>query len=116
MEESKKIDQAIDNIKEYINTRYELVTLKATDKASGIISNVASGVLILWLMLMALLLLSFAAAWYFSVVTGQRYLGFCIVGGFYLVIGIVLVIFRRSLLFKPFRNKIIEGFFKEELS
>jgi hypothetical protein len=114
MEAHSKIEETVDNIKEYFNTRYELVGLQAAEKVSGVISNMISGVMILVLITLAVVLLSISAAWAISSAIGTRYSGFLIVGGFYLLAGVLLVVFKEKALFRPFRNVVIKQLFKEE--
>jgi hypothetical protein len=114
MEAHSKIEETVDNIKDYVNTRYELAGLQVTEKVSGVISNVISGFMILVVIMLAVVLLSFSGAWFLSSVIGHRYSGFLVVGGFYLLAGILLVVFKDKILFRPFRNVIIGQIFKEE--
>jgi len=47
MEEQNKIEELTESIKKYVNTRYELMVLKATEKASNIGADSLSALLIL---------------------------------------------------------------------
>jgi hypothetical protein len=114
MEAHAKIEETVDNIKDYINTRYELVGLQASEKVSGIMSNVISGFMILVVIMLSVVLLSFSAAWYLSSVIGHRYSGFLLIGGLYLVLGIVMIFLKDKILFRPFRDIIIGQIYKEE--
>jgi hypothetical protein len=114
MEAHSKIEETVDNIKDYINTRYELVGLQAAEKVSGVASNIISGVLILVLMVLSVVLLSISAAWAISAAIGYKYSGFLIVGGVYLLAGVLLAVFKDKMLSRPFRNIIIKQLFKEE--
>jgi hypothetical protein len=113
LHETSKIEETVEHVKEYINTNYELMVLKASDKASKTVSGMVSGVIIGFVCVLALLILSFAAAYYLSKVIGDEYAGFLIVGGFYLLIGITLMIFRKQIIVTPFRNKMIRDFFND---
>lgn len=113
MEDQSKIEELTESIKKYINTRYELMVLKATEKASNIGAESLSALLILKIASLAILILSFATAFYISSSMGDSYSGFIIVGGAYFIITLILIGFRKSLLTKPFRNMIIKAMFKE---
>ncbi|MFL5754029.1 MAG: hypothetical protein ACJ76F_11525, partial [Bacteroidia bacterium] len=80
MQEHSKIDETVDHVKDYINTRYELMVLKASDKISKTVSDVVSKILIGFMCVLSLLILSFAAAYYLSPLIGDQYTGFAIVG------------------------------------
>jgi hypothetical protein len=113
MEEPTKFEEVTESVKKYINTRYELMVLQATEKASNIGAEAISVILILKLATLAVLILSLAVAFYLSYVLEDTYSGFLIVGGAYLVIAFLLIGFRKSLLTKPFRNIIIKAMFKQ---
>jgi len=113
MEEQNKFEEVTESVKKYINTRYELMVLQSTEKASNIGAEAISVILILKLAGLAILILSLAVAFYLSYALGDTYSGFLIVGGAYFVIALLLIGFRKSLLTKPFRNTIIKAMFKE---
>jgi len=104
----EKVEQLIDHTRDYIDTRYELLMLKATDKLSS-----ASSILITYLILMiifalVLILLSIGAAIWIGRSLGDGFSGFFIVSGIYLVAGIVLLATKSRWLKKPIADKIID--------
>jgi hypothetical protein len=113
-EERERIEVVIDDIKEHLNTRYELVVLKAAERGSSLAAGIISQMLIAFISVLAIIILSFAAAYYISSVRNDQYSGFIIVGGVYLLLVMICVMFRKKLLSNPFRNMIIREFFKEE--
>lgn len=114
MEEQNKIDKLIDNVKEYANTRYELMLLKGTEKASDVISQIYSMRIIGVMLFLSVLLLSISGAFYLSSFFESQAYGFLIVGGVYLVVVLILIAFRKELLINPSRNLIIREMFKNE--
>ncbi|MBA2612067.1 MAG: phage holin family protein [Bacteroidetes bacterium] len=112
MEAQSKIEETVDSIKDYVNTRYELAVLKASDKVAHIGSNAVSFVPIIFLSVLTAFMLSFALAFYLNTVFVNQYYGFLIVGGIYFVIAFFLICVRKKLIAKPFRNKIIKELFK----
>lgn len=113
MQEHSKIDETVDHVKEYINTNYELIVLKASDKIAKTASDLIAKALIAFIAVLSLLILSFAAAYYLSESMGDQYTGFIIMGGVYVVIGLFLFIFRKQMIVTPFRNKMIRDFFND---
>jgi hypothetical protein len=113
MTERNKFKELNDSIKTYINTCYELTVLKAIEKAANVGSETISTVLIFKIFSLAVLILSFAAAFYIASVVDETYWGFVIVGGAYFIIALFLLSCRNSLLKKPFRNMIIKALFKQ---
>ncbi|MDQ3046228.1 MAG: phage holin family protein [Bacteroidota bacterium] len=114
MEEKTKIEIVTDNVKDYLNTRYELVVLKAAEKTSTVGSELISFFMIILVSIMAFIFLSISLAWFISESIGNPQSGFFIVGGFYLVIVAISVVFRKQLMAKPFRNIIIKSIFNED--
>jgi hypothetical protein len=114
MQEESIIEKTIEKAKKYIETYEELLFLKASAKVSDAASEIISRLLIIPIVVFCLLFVSFAAAYYISAVLHDKYEGFLIVGGFYFVVGISVICFRKIFLAKFLRNKIIEEIFKEK--
>ena len=112
MQEQSKLEETVDSIKDYLNTRYELTVLKGSDKLAHAGSNAISYLPIALITVLTAFMLSFALAFYLNTVLQSQFYGFLIVGGAYFVIGLFLLLVRKSLLAKPLRNKIIRGLFK----
>jgi len=112
MQEQSKLEETVDSIKDYLNTRYELTVLKGSDKVAHTGSNIISFMPIIFLTVLTTFMLSFALAFYLNTVLQSQFYGFLIVGGGYFVIGLFLLLVRKQLLAKPLRNKIIRELFK----
>jgi len=104
-----KTEAIADDLKRYFATNVELLKFEALDKSSALGAGVVSRVIIWTTAIFALLFLSTWAALYLSTILGAYYLGFGIVGGFYFLVFLILLIARKSLLESPIRNKIISG-------
>ena len=113
MTEQNKFEELSDCVKTYIDTAYELNILKATEKVSNVGSEATSTLLIVKFLSLAVLILSFSAAFYVASVMDKTYMGFLIVGGASFIITLVLLAGRNSILKKPFRNMIIKALFKQ---
>ena len=114
MQHETKLEELTENVKEYLDIRYELIMLKGTGKAASLGSALILWVLVALICLISILFLSLAGAYYLSEYYGKACSGFLIVGGAYLVLGLIVVICRKILIVKPFRNKIIREILKEE--
>lgn len=111
-EEPTKIEETVDSIKDYFNTRYELATLKAADKVAHIASGAASFIPVVFLMVLTVLMLSVGLALYLNESMESNYAGFFVVGGAYLLVGLIVVAMRKQAVAKPLRNRIIRELFK----
>ena len=108
MEEKSKVESIFQHIKQYLETRWELFILNTSDRASSMISSIASILLIAVSMIFVLLFLSIGAAMWIGGSYNDYSIGFIYVGLFYLVISIVLYVFRNSLIKMPVVNRILE--------
>jgi hypothetical protein len=109
MEQLKaKAEHLADNVKEYIETYIKLSTVKITDKASGFAAVSIMGILVCFFTLCTLLFLGIGASMWLGEVIGNIKAGYFIVGGFYFLILVILIISRDSFLFPIVRNFVIK--------
>lgn len=84
--------------KSFINTNidyYHLWAFKVTTKASGLVLKIF---VLSLLMLLALLFLSFAAAYALGAVLNNITYGFLAVGGIYVLLSFIIAYFRKQIL------------------
>lgn len=114
MPEQSKVEELADKVKEYATIQYELIKLNAADKTSLFGADMAVWLILSMVAALVIIFISVAAGFYLSYLTGSNSTGFIIIGAFYLVAGIVLVIYRQKLIIKPVRDKIIKQIFSDE--
>src|SRR5688572_7301149 len=89
-EEKDKLENIVALTKEYVETRMDLVAINVQDKVADLIAS-AVATAALWILgVFMLLLLSVGVALTISEQYKDPALGFYCVGGFYLLIGVVL--------------------------
>jgi hypothetical protein len=104
-----------DDIEDYIDTKIDIIKLKAIDKIAGAASGAITGVSLAFLGVFILLFLSFAAAFALAELTGRNSIGFLCIGGFYILLALVLVVFKDQLVTMPVVNSLAKKFyFREE--
>ncbi|HTA61235.1 MAG TPA: phage holin family protein [Bacteroidia bacterium] len=113
-EEKNPIENLTNNLKEYVNTRYNIVTLTVTQKVAVIGSQTTALILIGMMVSLFLLFINFAVAFYLSSVLNNNYAGFFIVAGFYLLLTLILIIGRKKLIVTPLRNLIVKQILNDE--
>ena len=113
-EANNPFENLTENLKEYANTRYDLVTLKITQKAANMGSQTIAIVLIGMVISLFLLFVNIAVALYLSSVLNSRYIGFFIVAGFYLLLTLIFIIGRKKLIITPLRNLIVKQILNDE--
>lgn len=100
------------NIEEYFQNYMLLLKLQAAEKISKLIAVITSGLLIATLGFFILFFLSILAAYYFTDVTGSKYMGFGIIAAFYLLVFILVLAFRKKVVGKYITNVVINIFFE----
>lgn len=103
------IEELIKQAKEYFNTQLELFKLRAIKTLSEIFSSVVIALSFILIGTLVLILVSIGLSIYIGQLAGSFFAGFFIVSGIYLLIGIILIIFRRRLLKRPLRNWLIKS-------
>jgi hypothetical protein len=106
-----KIENLGTSIKGYVNTRIESAKLTAAAKASAIAANAIAGIVVIVMFLFFLFLASTALAIIIGIWIGKTWAGFLIVGGFYLLIGLITWAARSRLIRVPVMNALIRELF-----
>lgn len=113
LEEKSFTERLHDQVEQYVKTSIELYRLKAINTMSGVFAAVGTG-LILWVIfLLILLFLSIGAAFYVGKILGSYHYGFFIVAGFYILVGVVIYIYRVKCFTEKLNNFIIKQIFKD---
>jgi len=113
MPENGKADELTERLKKYGNTSYELAKLELIESSSVFGSGAISSVLISVVVILSVFFTSFGCAYLLSIVLKNNYLGFLIVGAFYFLLSLTLILGRKKLLEIPIRNKIIHKIYNE---
>ena len=104
----------VDQVKEYVNNRLTQLKLSFAEKTSKVMAVMVAVLLSALVFFLFLLLICIAGA----IVIGQWlesfWLGFVIVGGIVLVVGLILWIFKDRLIGKPIMNALINVMFDKE--
>lgn len=104
------LHRLFEQITNHIETRWAYFSLNATEKASGLASNIAGALVVFVFAVLVLFFFTFGFAWWLGDVLGNRAGGFALTGLIFIPIGFLLFRWIR-----PFvRNKIIQGILHEE--
>ncbi len=104
-----------DNIKDYVETRYELLSLKSADKVSKIGSSLGMALVLALLTVFFLMFISIAGGIYLSTLLDSYILGFLTLAGIYLFLLILCYALRKSILINPIRNMLIREMFEDKV-
>lgn len=104
----------IDNIENLVSkagdiaeTKVELWKLRAAGKISETVSSIISVIATAILTITAIIILSIGGAFWIGSAMENISYGFFIVGGFYVLAGFLVYVFRRKLIKNPLTNLII---------
>ncbi|MEO6453677.1 MAG: phage holin family protein [Ginsengibacter sp.] len=103
------IESIFERIKSYIETRIELLKLKAIDKSSSIVSNIITYIVVFLIFWCFFLLLNIGLALLIGELIGKIYIGFLILAAFYAVVGIVLLKNKNKWVKTPVVNMMVKG-------
>ena len=106
------IEQIVSKAGDLAETKVELWKLKTAGKISETVSSVISVIAIALFILAAMTILSFGVALWIGAELGHSSYGFFIVGGFYILAGFLIFIFRKSWIIDPINNLIIDKLVK----
>lgn len=102
------LESLFDRTTDYLETRTELIKLKAIRKgseiASGLISKIVLGVLACFFLMM----INIALGLWIGAMLEKTYLGFFIMAGVYLIAGLIIYACRDKWLKAPVANSIIK--------
>jgi hypothetical protein len=85
-----KLDALVDNIKGYVETKIELLKLEAQEKIAHLITVVLLIMTLVFFGTLAFMFLNLALGGFLNEVLKSQYLGYLIVGLFYLFLMIIL--------------------------
>lgn len=108
------MQEIIDKLKEYVDTRLRLAKLVAIEKSSSAIAEIIAIVIISVFLLLAFLFVSLALGFYISELLGNSYSGFFIVALFYFLVALVVFLIKGNVLERSIVNTIIKKTFKED--
>jgi hypothetical protein len=113
MEDNPRLlESLVDRATEYGKISYELIKLKALDKASEVVSSVVPHSAVLILIGSFLLFLNLGIAFWLGEVLGKIYYGFFIVAAFYVLVALIIHFFMYKRLKKLIQNYVIRQLLK----
>ncbi len=109
-----KAEELAEHVKEYINNRMDAVKLNTAEKSSKLAATVIASVVVAIFFSTFLFFASTALAFVFSRLTGALSWGFLIVGGIYLLLGVIIWVLKEHILQLPIMNALLQQLFTEE--
>ncbi len=109
-EQSKNtLESLFEHTSNYVETRVELVKLKAVKKSSEVVSTFISKIIIGGVIFLFLMVFNIAVGFWLGDMLGKNYHGFFVLALFYLIVGIIMYVSRDKWLKTPVANSIIKS-------
>ncbi len=105
--EKSSLETLIETTQAYSKTTLELTKLKGLKSIANVISVIVARLCLVITVFVSLIIISIGGALWLNDILAKPYYGFFILGGFYLLIAIVLYFFLPTWIKKPFGNLII---------
>jgi F0F1-type ATP synthase assembly protein I len=102
------LEDLFTKLRDYAETRIDLIKLMAISKVSGLISTVVSMMMLILLLFLAIICLTIGIAILIGHLLGAAYWGFFIITILYVIIGLVVYAKRGSILKNPISDKLIK--------
>lgn len=108
MEEKSHIENLVNNVRDYVETRIDLGLLTFEDRATGVIGSVASVFVIAILSVFFIFFASVGVAWMIGQSLHNPSIGFFIVAGFYLLVTAVIMLNKDKWIGLPIINSLLK--------
>ena len=113
MDDNKTVaGKLIENAGDIVETTYRLVVLKVVDKATSILSSALAGLTFFVIGFFVVLFLGIGTAIWIGEAMNNAKAGYFITGGIFLLIILIIYIFRKKLIFPFLKNSLIKKFYE----
>ncbi len=109
-----KIEEMVETLKEYVDTRIEIVKLRTAARSSAIIANLIAAIIASIFILIFIIIASIAIAIWLGAWLGNAWLGYLIVAGIHLLLGIIVWMARGKFIRIPVMNSIIKQLYQSK--
>lgn len=103
----EKTEEITDHLGDYAETFLKLTLLNVTQKGATIASTVVTTIVLCGLGLFVLFFAGFGLAWWLGDLVDSRTGGFLMVGGFYLLLFILILAMRKKTIYPFIKNTVI---------
>jgi len=111
---SEIISDLVLNLKTYINSKIDLYLLTSFEKIGKLFSTLLSSIILILISFFCLLFITIALALWLGSSLNNPAEGFLLIGIGYFLLGIIFIIFRKSLIDKRIIKSILQSLFNQE--
>jgi hypothetical protein len=98
-------------IQEYVEVKFDLIRLHTAENLSRILTSMTTVVIGGYLLFLILMFLSFAAGFFFGSLLGSNEAGFLCVAGFYFILLVIFLVFRKKIVERPIIKAVVRLLF-----
>lgn len=106
------VEGLYDQAKKYTEDSLELYKLQAIDRTAVILSSIASRSALALIVVLFTLFINVGISLYLGTLLGALYLGFLVLSGFYVIIGVIVYFFKKEMIEQPIANLVIGALMK----
>ena len=99
---------------DYVKINMRLISLKLSEKLSNMLSGFFTLIILMVVFAFALIMISIGLAKWIAFAMDNEWAGFLIVGGIYILAGIILIVINKKLIREPVLNAIVKSMFTVE--
>jgi len=108
------LSDLLEKLSDYVETRMEIIALKLTDKATNLVANFLTIVILCIVFGAGVILLSIGAAILINNAMHSNWMGFIIMGILYIIVGLILLATKTKLIHLPILNLFIKAILEVE--
>lgn len=105
------VEELFDKLKDYIDTTVDLFKLKSIKKVSGFLSTFTVAIILMGIAFLVVMFLSIGFALLIGAWLGKMYYGFFVMGGIFIIIGLVLYSQRKKTVKTAVSDRLIKELF-----
>ncbi|MBK9731761.1 MAG: hypothetical protein IPO83_10830 [Chitinophagaceae bacterium] len=109
-----KTEELLHELKEYIALRIRIGQLIFSNKSSIVASSLITYMIIFMLAFFFILVLTIGLSLWISTLFGKWFIGFLIMAGIYLFLGVIIYSFRNKWIRQPMNDLIVKEIFDED--
>jgi len=108
MEDFRKVEDLVDHVRDYMHVRADELRLGIADRSSAVIAKLVAGALVTAVFFLCFAFTGVAVALLIGRLLHDPVVGFAIVAGLYMLIGLVIWAGRQRLIGIPVMNAILD--------
>lgn len=113
-EKATLLETLFEKAEAYSKTNIDIFKLKSIDKSADVVSSLVSKLAVIIVVSLIALMVNIGLALWIGELLGKTYFGFFAVAGGYILIAIIVSVFRHQLIKTPINDAIIIQMLKEK--